>query len=737
MTKRFFILVLSLFIGLSTFAQEISDSKRKDIISDIQIQINTMSGFSAENLEMIPVYSSQISNANMIIEKYKKYNSDNQIYRKLYELSSLVKQNQEMIDFLTPRLGDWFYKKAIASIAKDDKKKAYELLNKALDFEPNNVLINYELAKISLDSGDISSTTKRLSLILEKMNPDEMERELCNKLLTYTYDRNLAKALSLINQGKFAYANDILVSLEDYCKNDKINICNNSVVSSMLASCHKGIYNDHIKVTQKAMNMGKTDVAGDFVQNTYDYFQRNRENIKDTSTFNSIVMDIVKTYINDAKKLSSAKDYQNQLEKIEKAKSLAMLIGGEFEANALRDMAQIQGGRTPADMKLDSIEALAPNESIAEKFPQYIKDSVSTPEEDSQKIKEIEKDYIISSENKLPQKSLAVEQTKTKSLKKEIEDKFFESRTFMRVSNFEAALEVLEKANRLAKIDLEKEEVEKMYTSAIREITARRMSKAEYYIFEGDVTKSDSLVNITNDLITAYKMEKDPEIIRIMDSYLRAIDKKVCQKKQDEIDVFAYNIIDCIRKNDFYRADDLIVKAMMVKGSYECRLDKHRIRQLKVQIEKPIEYLELKESCLNALEVKDTLKFIKEYAALEEFYTNYQLNELSVVHIDLKTILINFNNDDLIIKSIEELVKYRLYFGSLSALEALKDMGYKRKHTKKVQKKIGKMMSLDVVKRQDKIIESNRVNDKYRGDKWFKYFYKSYRKNLIKWQKAN
>ncbi|MFV0500345.1 MAG: hypothetical protein ACK5MH_01990, partial [Bacteroidales bacterium] len=636
MTKRFFILVLSLFIGLSTFAQEISDSKRKEIISEIQSQINTMSGFSAENLEMIPVYSSQISNANELIEKYKKYNGDNQIYRKSYELSSLIKQNQEMIDFLIPRLGDWFYKKAIASLAKDDKKKAYELLNKALDFEPNNVLINYELAKISLDSGDISSTTKRLSLILEKMNPDEMERELCNKLLTYTYDRNLAKALSLINQGKFAYANDILVSLEDYCKKDKINICNNSVVSSMLASCHKGIYNDHIKVTQKAVNMGKTDVAGDFVQNTYDYFQRNRENIKDTSTFNSIVMDIVKTYINDAKKLSSAKDYQNQLEKIEKAKSLAMLIGGEFEANALRDMAQIQGGRTPVDMKLDSIEALAPNESIAEKFPQYIKDSVSTPEEDSQKIKEIEKDYIISSENKLPQKSLAVEQTKTKSLKKEIEDKFFESRTFMRVSNFEAALEVLEKANRLAKIDLEKEEVEKMYTSAIREITARRMSKAEYYIFEGDVVKSDSLVNKTNDLITAYKMDKDPEIIRIMDSYLRAIDKKVCQKKQDEIDVFAYNIIDCIRKNDFYKADDLIVKAMMVKGSYECRLDKHRIRQLKVQIEKPIEYLELKESCLKALEVKDTLKFIKEYAALEEFYTNYQLNELSVVHIDLK-----------------------------------------------------------------------------------------------------
>lgn len=737
MIKRVFIITLSLFVFISAQAQEISDAKRLDIINLIQEEINTMSEFSAENLDMIPAYTSQITYAESIIQKYKAYNNDNQVSRKLFELDFLLKQNKEMINFLTPRLGNWFYKKSIAAIAKGDNKKSYELLNKALVFEPNNVMVNYELAKISLDSGDIIATSNRLNLILNTMSPNQDEKMICKNLMTYTYDWNLAKALSFISQEKFAYANDILVSLDEYCKTDNLSICNKSILNNMLENCHKGIYKDHIKVTKRAVSMGKTDIAGDFVQNTYDYFQRNRHSISDTSTFNSIVKDIVKTYIDDAKSLNKASNFEIQLEKIYKAKSLAALVGGEFEANALREIAQFQGSRTPVDMRLDSIEASSPAQSIAEKYPQYKMDSIDKSMDNENTIKEIEKDYVPSSENKLPQKSLAVEQTKTKTLKKEIEDKFFETRTFMRVSNFEAALDVLEKANRLAKIDLEKQEVEKMYLAAIREITARRMSKAEYYIFEGDVDKSDSLVEITNELVNTYKLHEDKEIIKIMNSYLLAIDKKVCLKKQDEIDIFVYNIIDNIRKNDFYKADDLIIKAMMIKGSYECRLDKHRVRQLKKQIEKPIEYLEMKESCFQAINDKDTIKFIKSYAALEDFYINYQLNELSVKHIELKNILINFNNDDLIVKSIEELIKYRLYFGSLESLGALKEMGYKRKHTKKVQKKIGKMMSLDTVNRQDKINESNRVNDLYREDKWFKYFYKTYKRYLIKWQKSN
>jgi len=410
------------------------------------------------------------------------------------------------------------------------------------------------------------------------------------------------------------------------------------------------------------------------------------------------------------------------------------LVGGSYEEGILKLLAQQQGSTAPVDMKLDSIENSAPTKGYAQDYPQYIKDSISDAQT---KVKEIEKQYIPSSENKLPEKSLAVQSTKTKDLKKEIEDKFYESRTFMTVNNYEKALEVLEKANRLAKIDLEKQEVEKMYTTAIREITARRMSSAEYSIFQGDVKKADSLVERTNDLIKTYKMTDDPTIINIMNSYLRVIDKKVCDKKQEEVDGFVYNILDCVRRNDFYKADELINTAMQIKGSSECRLDKQKLRQLKRQIEKPLEYVNMKQTVMNYLDNKDTMRFIQTDAQLEQFWNDNVLSEMSVEHKPLRQILANIGSEDLIVKSIENLIKYRLYFGSLEALGALKDMGYKRKQTKDAQKKIGMMMSLDLVKRSDKIHESNIVDDKFKDDKWFKYFYKSYKKNLIQWQKNN
>lgn len=734
MLRRFFITLLFISISSLSFSQVISNQQRKDIIEDIQKQISIISVFSSENLDMLPVYTFQLQTANNILAKYQEYKVDNQVYAKWFELKTLVKQNKEMVEFLEPRVGDWFYRKAIGAMANNDKAKAYEFLNKALLLQPNNVMANYELSKISLDSGKVVSTSNRLTRILSSMKPDEEEKLLCQNLIAFAYDKNLLKSMALINEGKFSYAVDILKELDSFCETDIYGICNKNLVKKNLALCQNGIYKEHIEISKKAMDIGRTDVAGDFVQNTYDYFQRNRQTITDTTSFDGLVRGVVGSYMSQIKEISSAKNNEAKIDLIRKTKELVALVGGSYEEGILKLLAQQQGSTAPVDMKLDSIENSAPTKGYAQDYPQYIKDSISDAQA---KVKEIEKQYISSSNNKLPEKSLAVQSTKTKDLKKEIEDKFYESRTFMTVNNYEKALEVLEKANRLAKIDLEKQEVEKMYTTAIREITARRMSSAEYSIFQGDVKKADSLVERTNDLIKTYKMADDPTIINIMNSYLRVIDKKVCDKKQEEVDGFVYNILDCVRRNDFYKADELINTAMQIKGSSECRLDKQKLRQLKRQIEKPLEYVNMKQTVMNYLDNKDTMRFIQTYAQLEQFWNDNVLSEMSVEHKPLRQILANIGSEDLIVRSIENLIKYRLYFGSLEALGALKDMGYKRKQTKDAQKKIGMMMSLDLVKRSDKIHESNIVDDKFKDDKWFKYFYKSYKKNLIQWQKNN
>ncbi|MEE3412540.1 MAG: hypothetical protein VZQ58_01515 [Bacteroidales bacterium] len=733
MKKRTFLyLLFVVFVSLQGYSQTLSSSQKKELIKQYDKQIKDLAEISSDKVDLLPVYQYRVNKANDFINEKAVYNTDNEIYAKYLELKTLLNHNKELLEFLTPRSSELYYVKALNLISQNKKSEGYSLLQKSISLNPKNVMAHYELAKLSSDSAQIIKTTQILNDILSKMNPTAEEKKLCANMLVYTYDKNLLQSIALIKEKKYAYAYDILTQLDDFCKKDNMNICQSALVKKNIEACQQGIYNDHITITKRAIKMGEMKIASDFAENTYDYLQRNRVELNDTSSFDEIVTKVVDYYIATAKTLQGAKNSELRGDMLAKARTLSEMVGGKFEENTLRQIALLQGTLIPSDTKLDSIENNAKPEGYSLDYADYIKDTVSNPEEE---VTKIEKDYISSSENKTPKESFAVQSTKVKTIDKAIDDKFFETRTFMQVNNYEKALEVLEKANRLAKIEGDKKAVEQMYIRAIREITAKRMSNAEYAIFEGDIPKADSLVALTNDLITEYKMEEDTAIQRIMNSYLRAIDNKVCSKKQDEINVLVYDILECIRKNDFYTAEVYIDKAMEIKGNSECRLDKQRVRSLKRQIEEPLQYVAMKENCEQILSDKDTIKYFLEYAKLEYYYNTHKLNEMSVIHTGLREVLKEMNNDDLAIKIAESLIKYQQYEGAIEAIGSLKLMGYKAKHTKKIQKRIGQLMSMQEAKRQDKIAQNYRMEDKYNNDKWFKYFLKSYKKNFIKYQR--
>lgn len=733
MKKRTFLyLLFVVFVSLQGYSQTLSSSQKKELIKQYDKQIKDLAEISSDKVDLLPVYQYRVNKANDFISEKAVYNTDNEIYAKYLELKTLLNHNKELLEFLTPRSSELYYVKALNLISQNKKSEGYSLLQKSISLNPKNVMAHYELAKLSSDSAQIIKTTQILNDILSKMNPTAEEKKLCANMLVYTYDKNLLQSIALIKEKKYAYAYDILTQLDDFCKKDNMNICQSALVKKNIEACQQGIYNDHITITKRAIKMGEMKIASDFAENTYDYLQRNRVELNDTSSFDEIVTKVVDYYIATAKTLQGSKNSELRGDMLAKARTLSEMVGGKFEENTLRQIALLQGTLIPSDTKLDSIENNAKPEGYSLDYADYIKDTVSNPEEE---VTKIEKDYISSSENKNPKESFAVQSTKVKTIDKAIDDKFFETRTFMQVNNYEKALEVLEKANRLAKIEGDKKAVEQMYIRAIREITAKRMSNAEYAIFEGDIPKADSLVALTNDLITEYKMEEDTAIQRIMNSYLRAIDNKVCSKKQDEINVLVYDILECIRKNDFYTAEVYIDKAMEIKGNSECRLDKQRVRSLKRQIEEPLQYVAMKENCEQILSDKDTIKYFLEYAKLEYYYNTHKLNEMSVIHTGLREVLKEMNNDDLAIKIAESLIKYQQYEGAIEAIGSLKLMGYKAKHTKKIQKRIGQLMSMQEAKRQDKIAQNYRMEDKYNNDKWFKYFLKSYKKNFIKYQR--
>ena len=696
--KKLFALVLFVCSFCGLYAQVLSPSTKQDIISQFNKHIKTISSISSENFDLMSVYKYQLKQAEEFMKKQQVNNFDNDIYAKNLELKLLIEQNSEIVEFMIPRMSDWYYKKAVFANLNNKKQEAYNYLIKSVEADSTNVMANYELAKISLDSFQVSKTTERLTRLLQNENLNKEESQLCKNLLAFTYDKNIITSLALVKEGKFSDAEDILLQLQSYCKNDILNICKPNLIEKNINICKNGIYKDHIKIAKTAVDKQKTKVAGDFLVNTYDYLQRNMGEITDTSDFDDIVKIVVGNYLATAKGLTEAKNNEARIDLIHKAKELASMLGGDYETDILKQIAMMQGTTNTSDPVLDSLENAAPNTGYADKYPEFVKDTTANVE------KEIEK----------------------------IEEKF----VYVKVNNYEKAVEVLEKTNELPSIKSTKN-IGESNISAIREVTAKRMHKAEYAIFQDDIITADSLVNITEKMLSKYNMKNDSVVVKIMNNYLRAIDQRVCQKKQEEVDVMVHNILDCIRKNDFYLAEEYINIGMQIKGSSECKLNKQRLRALKRQIEQPLEYVKTKEGVDELLAQGDTARYLKEYAALEHFYITHSLREMSVQHKPIKDIIYEFGSDQLAINTIENLMKYRQYEQGVEALAALKEFGYKSRHTKKIQKQLGQMMSLEESKRNDKIAQSNRLMDKYGEDRWFKYLIKSYNKNLIKWNKQH
>lgn len=731
MYKHFFFLLFCLFVSVSAFSQrKLSNSEQRLILDDLGDEIKVLNRFEFSNPEVLPVYGIQLRDAQKTLDRYKDYSSDTKIFEKWNELEILISQNKEMVDFLLPKTSDWMYRKAYALLSNGEKDKAYTLFMKILQTNSEHVLSNYQLGKMYLNDGKITDGMLQLVKIVKEMSPTEKEKELVYNLLSDTYNKNYLLAISLSNQGKYSYALDILTQLDTFCAADPLYICNKDLIAKTIVQNRQGVYDDHLKIVNKAVRQKQYDVAGDFVVWAYDYFEENRDEIKDTLKFTELAKKIAQQYINEAKSGEGAKKASVQEDLIEKAKLLASLTDDEFRKSINSQASMIQPAKSDYVKKIEQIEAEAEEESLSEKFAEYVVEE-GNDDVEQKDIDKIEKDYV-DEKTKLNK----VGGQKKASVSKELDAKFFETRSFLAVNNYEKALEMLNSTNKLAKINsTEKKEVENMYRQAIREITAKRMSSAEYLIWQGQQASADSLIELTNELITEYKMSNDPEIIRIMNSYLNALDKKACQKKQDEVNGYIYNIMDCIKRYDYQKADAYIRSALAIPATKNCRLDKSKVRALMRQIEKPLEYTSLLNQAYRTLQNLDTNGYIQQYAELEDIYVRNDLALAGISHVSMREIISTTESTSFALRVIEIMVRHRYYMIALESLGALKDMGYNAPDTKQIQQRIAKHMSLEMYKMNYTYNESLQVIEKYTEDKWYKYFVKDYKKNAKYWEK--
>lgn len=719
-------LSIALLLGLSltaTFAQNIklSDNERTLILDELQNSIKTLSQFRFDAPELLVVYNSQLTEAEKLVKKHKSHRNDTQVFDSWCTLKDLSETSRQMLDFLMPRAADLTYRHGMMQL-NNNKERATILFNKAISLNDKHIMANYQLAKIDIDSMHLARGGKRLNSIITDMNPDPDQKTMVYNLLHHTYNKNYLYAISLANQGKHARAMEVYKELEKFCQHDTMNICNDEELEKSIAKSKHQIYSDHLQIAKKSLQNGKNAVAENFAVIAYEYYAENKASIPGDADFKDIIRQIANNYIAEAKQLEGDRKAALYQEYLDKAKQLTKFLESYERDDIKTQLAILEPPKSKLQQKQEAIEESAIDTSYSDRYSNYLTNDNKSPEEIQNDVDNLEQQYV--------NEKTKVTHSSGSHISKAIDDKFYETRSYLSVNSFEKALEVLEKANQLARIENEKAEVEDMYRQAIREISAKRMSAAEYAVWQGNTKQADSLVNLTNDLIHSYKMEHDSVIAHIMNSYLNALDQKVCSNRQDQLNTYVYNILDCIKRNDYYRAEAFVREALAVPETRKCKLDKSKLKALMKQIEKPLEYIDRLDNAQTLLRSGDTASYLQQYGALETMYNMYDLESTGINHTSMRQILANMNDADIALQAIEILVRHKDYMVALEALGALKDMGYKESETKKVQQRMGRLMAYDMNKQNYSLDDALDAIDKYSSDKWYGVFAKEFKKEM-------
>ena len=654
-------------LSLAVEAQSLSKAEQSAAVANIDEYIRLLSNFGYDTPELMSDYESQLSEAEEIVKQYSNHKTDIVVYERWYILSNLAKQSREMMNFYKPKMADGLYRKGVAMQEAGDGKSATNYFNKAIDVNPNHVLSHLQLAVMDIDSTKLGEASERLYNIMSAMNPNADEKALIKGLLEYAYNKNYMYAISLEQQEKYPQAVAVMLELEAFCEKDRLNICDSMNVQNVLERCRTGVYAAQIDMARKALKSERNDVAEEFALAAYNYYSENKEDIHDDMKFAQLAKQISESYIAEALELRGdplADEYMAH------AQALAEYTDKDTRELLEAKISTLNPGKTPLELEYEAIEKENVEESYAERFDNYLADNEKVELADVEaEIEKIENDYV--NDNTKQGITSAIELTE------EMEAALAETKEYLAIGSYDKALEALDQATEGGVPGATKADVNNMYLMAIREITAKRMSAAEFAVWQGEQDVADSLIAVTNELITTYDVALDTGIARIMQSYLLTLDKKLCSKRQDELDAYVYGITDCLKRKEFVAAEKLVRTALAVPESRNCKLDKTRLKALMQQVAMPLEYLNLMDKAQTSFKYGDTSAYIRQYASAEALYNRYELGTMGVSHVPIRNMLQQTRNEDYMFKALELIIAQKEYMVALEAIGAIKDAGIK------------------------------------------------------------
>ncbi len=727
--KQIFILTALLLICTVLSAQKKQNITINELDSVISLHYNSVQKINLGDIDMLPIYDCTLNETEFAIEALKNTNAFKSIntsdagfiemYRKYNDLLTTLPKLRVIIDQYVAYHDYWLYKKGLELLLKGDSTNADHYFDKSLMVNPFYIPSVYQKALISLGRNNITQAAYLLEGVSNLIYADDVNLNLINALID-----QIRKHYS--NYGNFLLAHeDYNASLELFMEADTFchfyNRFDCEAFQHGISLSKYGLYHSYLKVANQALEANKLSIAETFILKAKDYSELNRTYIttdadadKYVKKLSKLYMELAFSYKNDNQTKQS--DYYFQ-----KADALCKLIK-DNDCSKIASNAEKSTFVKPIQTTIASNQHKNKTSHHINKKKYTKQTTIASNTNHKKKIYTHKKKHV---------DNIEVKETETNSTVRNSYWKYIdEGNAYSKENKFQLAID-----NYLMAKSLEATASFKTYAvldslvkDNAKKIISNDLQTGGFMVWANELANADSIYNRSVRVQKQYSLENDEEVNASLILLRQKMQLKDCQNIQDKIDMNTAMAKNNIAMKDYVRAGNLLDEVLNSASQHKnCVLLTINAEEARQQIKAVTDYYKYKEDAKVAYVANDLKAFTQKFHAADILYINAKLDTAKITNSNIVEFLRFKNNIEATYYAAKYYADVNDWDGCLELLKLLKDENYPSNKTEDLQVALAKAKALTDSHKTFKLSVTTMITNYTVGDKWFKYFNKTYK----------
>lgn len=691
----------------------------------IAAQMDKLHAIQPDNIDLISFYDIELKEVEQTIASIDSRQfpqnlglHENDPMQFMPKMQSLVSQTAQMRATLNQRLSvldQLFCQKGNDLMAEGKLQEAANYYNKSIQVNPYYAPAEYQLARMAYNSGNYDTSAYMVNYALLKMSPDPSTQQLLVQLGNTLYSTMIGTGDKYNSEEQF---NEAIASFERakwLCSSTPGMVCTEQVTKG-LAQARYGIYHSYLMVAEKAIQNGRLDIAGIYINQSMEYQKQNSAEIISNSESIQWMGILCKEYVMLGNTLNQKKQYDQAIIEFNKCDSISKVYPTIGEVKGCKSGLcgarngvynnMLDGARSKLSTdQLDAAEEKC-NQAIA--YQHMYKDDIASDREAVLVMSGIkEKRYhiaIANGKNYLNGNNHA-----------DAAKYFLEARGYHQEYNFRR-----------------NDSLEIYIRTAGKPLVAAIVEEGKVQAWGNKLGEARESYQKATDAIKLYGLEKDKELDASMLELKNKIFSQECANAEQSYLSFLDKSKKLMRDGDYALAYVTLTQAIDVTSkNVLCNIDNSAAYKEQNRIKPAMEYQNLMFKVDEYAAQGNYTECLKQINTCGIFYTTNGIDSFGLKHPTPQEYILRGGDVNFVYFGADYFYGLKDYESAFKMLQELKNRSYPVKFTKTIQTQLGGKMAI-----RDKI---NGVTDykiqilKYtEGEKWYAVFSKAYKKS---WKK--